>query len=398
MRVVGIICEYNPFHKGHEYHIAESKKRAGEDSAVICIMGGNFMQRGEPAVFSKQTRAEAAALCGADLVFELPLAWAISSAEGFARGGIGILGSLGIVTDLSFGSEIGEVGPLNEIATALLNPVLNSKIIAEMQKGIPYAAARQNVLEQEIGEMARLLEKPNNILAVEYLKAMHNLRLEFAPMTFKREGAGHDQCGNGEIRSASELRSMLCTGADISEFVPDKVKHFYYREMNQGRGPVGIDEIETVVISRLRMLGADDYNALPDATEGLGNRLYRASITEPTMDAILAASKSKRYAMSRIRRMIFCAATGVKLGMADGTPPYARLLALTDKGKTLLREINDKSTIPVITKPASVKDMDSSIKKVFEMESAATDLYVLVFKAHEERRGGKEWRLTPSVV
>jgi predicted nucleotidyltransferase len=398
MRVVGIISEYNPFHKGHEYHISESRKRAGADSAVVCVMGGNFMQRGEPAVFSKQTRAEAAALCGADLVFELPLPWALSSAEGFARGGVGLLGALGVVTDLSFGSEAGEVGPLNALAAALLDPAMDWKIKSELEKGLPYAEARQNALEQDVGEMARLLEKPNNILAVEYLKAMFDLRIEFEPMTVKREGAGHDKVGSGEIRSASEIRQMLCEGADISRFVPEGAAELYYRDMKQGRGPVGPENLETAILSRLRMLGADDYNALPDATEGLGNKLFKAASVEPTVDAILGAAKSKRYALSRLRRMAMCAATGMKAGMAEGTPPYARLLAATEKGKGLLREITDKAMIPVITKPASVGGMSREIQDLFNLESEATDLYVLGFEAREERRGGRDYRISPAIV
>lgn len=398
MKVVGIVSEYNPFHKGHEYHITESKKRAGDDSAVVCVMGGNFMQRGEPAIFSKQTRAEAAALCGADLVFELPLPWALSSAEGFARGGVGILGSLGVVTDISFGSEVGEIEPLNALAAALLEPSIDKKILSELEKGIPYAAARQNAMEQDIGEMALLLEKPNNILAVEYLKAMFDLRIELTPMTVKREGAGHDESGIGELRSASELRAMLCKGEDITEYVPEAVRDLYLRDMHQGRGPVGYETLETAILSRLRMLGSDDYNGLPDATEGLGNRLYKAAITEPTMDAILGAAKTKRYALSRLRRMAICAATGVRAGMAEGTPPYARLLAATDKGKLLLREITDKSMIPVIVKPASVNELSMDILNLFELEASATDLYVLGYEAREERRGGRDWRTSPSFV
>ena len=398
MRILGIVSEYNPFHRGHSYHLEASRKLVGEGCGVVCVMGGNFMQRGEAAVFSKYARAEAAVRCGADVVFELPLPWAVASAAGFAHGAVGLLGALGAVTHISFGSECGELPPLNALATALLDPALDRKIQLELEKGLPYAAARQNALEQEVGELARLLEKPNNILAVEYLKALYELRLPIEPLTLRRTGAGHDERGGGVLCSAAELRSMLAAGRDISHQVPKAAAEVYLREIQQGRGPVGTEALETALLSRLRMLRETDYNAVPDATEGLGSRLYRAAVTEPTLDAVLSAAKTKRYAMARLRRMSLCAALGVKAGMADGVPPYARLLAASERGREVLREIGEKTRVPILTKPAAVREMSRDIRALFELESSATDLYVLGFTAREERRGGREWRTSPVLV
>jgi predicted nucleotidyltransferase len=398
MRILGIVSEYNPFHRGHSYHMEASRKLLGGDCGVVCVMGGNFMQRGEAAVFSKHARAEAAVRCGADVVFELPLPWAVASAERFAHGAVGLLNALGAVTHISFGSECGEIAPLNALATALIDPSLDRKIKLELEKGLPYAAARQNALEQDVGELARLLEKPNNILAVEYLKALYELRSPIEPLTVRRSGAGHDERSSGALRSAAELRSMLAAGENISAQVPPAAAAVYLREIEQGRGPVGENELETAVLSRLRMLKEADYEALPDATEGLGSRLYRAAVTEPTLDAVMSAAKTKRYAMARLRRMSMCAALGVKAGMADGVPPYARLLAASERGRDILREIGEKTRIPTITKPAAVREMNRDIRALFDLECSATDLYALGFTAREERRGGREWRTSPLLV
>ena len=168
MAIIGIVAEYNPFHTGHEYHIARSRELLGADSTVICVMSGDFVQRGEAALYSKFARAEAACRCGADLVIELPLPWALSSAEGFARGSLGLLGALG-ATHISFGSECGDVARLEKIAECLIDPMTNAEISRELYENAnsSYASARQSVLERRLGDEAKLIEQPNNILAVE---------------------------------------------------------------------------------------------------------------------------------------------------------------------------------------------------------------------------------------
>jgi len=399
MNVIGIVAEYNPFHNGHLHHITESKKNFMGDTAIVCIMSGNYVQRGDVAVFDKHTRAEAAARCGADLVFELPIPWALSSAEGFARGAVGMLGSLGVVTHLCFGSELGSVDPLNALAIALMEPIMDAKIKAELDvDGISYAVARQRALEAEVGDIARLLETPNNILAVEYLKALYSLRLPIKPMTVKRSGAGHDQIGGPGHKSASELRALMCAGKSILDHLPAEATEVFRKVSVQGRGPVNIHNVETAILSRLRFMSASAFNSAPDASEGLGNRLCRAAWIEPTFDAVLSAAKTKRYALSRLRRMLISISLGIKEGMADDIPPYARILAANERGRDLLRTINDKSKIPIITKPAGVKNLGKKEKALFELEAAATDLYVLGYTAGEERRGGSDFRESPRMV
>jgi len=394
MKIIGIIAEYNPFHNGHRLHIEESKKAVSRDTAVVCVMSGDFVQRGEAAVFSKYARAEAAVKCGADLVIELPLPWALSSAEGFAMGAAGLLGELNCVDYLSFGSECGDIGILNSLATALIDPALDAEIREELKSGISYAAARQAALSKSIGSLADHLGSPNNILAVEYLKAIYALRLRMEPLTVKRTGAGHDEEGG----SASDIRSMLAMERPIKNYVPRDAYALYKREKEQGRGPVLMVDLESAVLSRLRMMNETDFAGIPDDSEGLGNRLFAAAREESSLDGILSAAKSKRYALSRLRRMCLCAALGIKKGEAEGLPPYARVLAANEMGKSVLKTINDKASVPVITKPASVKELSEECRSLFELCSSAHDLYVLGYKAVEERRGSADWRTSPKMM
>lgn len=399
MRVVGIVTEFNPFHNGHALLLERAREAMGEDTAVVCCMSGDFVQRGEAAVWSKFARAEAAARCGADLVFELPLPWALSSAEGFARGGVGLLAALGVVDCLCFGSECGETEPLERAAEALLSPALAAELRRELESGIPFAAARQRALAAVTDEeTARLVETPNNILAVEYIRAIYELGLDLGFMTVRREGAEHDGQGEGSIRSASELRSCIAAGKSCSGFMPDAALAVFEREAERGRGPVLMEALEPMLLARLRMLPDEEFSRLPDASEGLGNRLRAAVRDEPTLDGVLAAAKSKRYALSRIRRMTMCACLGVREGMAEGVPPYARLLAASERGRELLRRAQDKSRIPIITKAAAARQLPRETLSVFELGSGARDLYVLGYRAAAERRGGTDWRTGPALV
>lgn len=399
MRVVGIVTEFNPFHNGHALLLERAREAMGEDTAVVCCMSGDFVQRGEAAVWSKFARAEAAARCGADLVFELPLPWALSSAEGFARGGVGLLAALGVVDCLCFGSECGETEPLERAAEALLSPALAAELRRELESGIPFAAARQRALAAVTDEeTARLVETPNNILAVEYIRAIYELGLDLGFMTVRREGAEHDGQGEGSIRSASELRSRIAAGKSCSGFMPDAAIAVFEHEAERGRGPVLMEALEPMLLARLRMLPDEEFSRLPDASEGLGNRLRAAVRDEPTLDGVLAAAKSKRYALSRIRRMTMCACLSVREGMAEGVPPYARLLAASERGRELLRRAQDKSRIPIITKAAAARQLPRETLSVFELGSGARDLYVLGYRAAAERRGGTDWRTGPALV
>lgn len=398
MNISGIISEYNPFHMGHKHHIDQTREALGGDCAIVCVMSGNFVQRGEPAAFLKNARAEAAVKCGADLVLELPLPWAISSAEGFARGAVAILGGTGVVSHLSFGSECGDVSALEECAQLLLRPEIDGIIRERLTEGIPYAKARQAAVDTLAGEHISVLASPNNLLGIEYIKAIYELRLGLEPVTVKRVGAGHDQRGDSAMPSASELRARLYAGRDISAFIPDEAASVFEREMEQGRGPVMTEALDTAIVSRLRMLPLSAYEALPDASEGLETRLYRACSTECDVAGIISAAATKRYALSRLRRMVMGAALGIKAEDSEGLPPYIRVLSANERGCRVLKMMQEHARLPVVTKPGEINTLGAEAKRCFSLECAATDLFSLGFSAREEKRGGRDWRISPFIL
>ena len=397
MEAVGVVAEYNPFHKGHALHLARSWAAAGEDAAVVCVMSGDFVQRGEAASFSKAARAEAACRCGADLVVELPLPWALSSAEGFARGALGLLGALG-ATHLGFGSETGETAPLQELARTLLEEDTIEQIRERMARegNLSFAAAREQVLTERLGEKARLLRNPNDILAVEYLKAAAEQRLDLLPLAIRREGAGHDETATGAGPcSASELRRRLQAGESLEGEIPAAAEAVYARARAEGRELKDPTMLEIAVLSRLRMLAREAFERLPDGGDGLGLRLWKAVQEEGRLEDIAQAAKSKRYALSRLRRMCLAAALGLDRESAKGLPPYARVLAFNERGQKLLRE-GDASAIPLLAKPAQVRQMGEAAERVFRLGAGAHDLYALGLPTQE--RPGEDWRRGPARI
>ena len=225
----GGICEFNPFHNGHVRLLRAVRGALGDGVCIVCVMSGRFVQRGEPALVNKLSRGEMAVSCGGDLVLELPTAWAMTTAETFARGGVQLLKMAGC-THIGFGSECGELEPLQRVAEALLDPLLGEDLRAELQAGIPFAAARQQAVARRVGALAELLQAPNNILAVEYLKAIFDQRLDLHPLTILRTGAQHDRPAEGNVRSASELRTRIGAGENVSAFLPRAAAEISARE------------------------------------------------------------------------------------------------------------------------------------------------------------------------
>lgn len=397
--LLGVVCEYNPFHQGHLHHLRESRRAAGEDAAVVCVMSGDFVQRGEAAVFSKFARAEAAVACGADLVLELPLPWCLSSAEGFARGAVGLLGAMG-VERLCFGSETGETAALEDLAALLLEPAFMEALKARMraEPTLSFAAAREAEARARLGETAALLSRPNDILAVEYCKAIREQSASVRPFAVKRIGSGHDRADGAGPLSASALRERLYAGDSVEGEIPPEAMRIFRREREQGRTLLRRDSLEIPMLSRLRALDEDAFLSLPDASDGLGQRLFRAVRGEPGLDAIHEATKTKRYALSRIRRLCLCACLGVKKGMAEGTPPYARVLAANGQGRALLRERAEYTEIPILTKPAAVRSLSADSEALFTLGAQAHDFYVLGFPEVAQRRPGEDWRTGPAML
>jgi len=393
MGAVGITAEYNPFHGGHLRQLERIREERGADTPIVAVLSGDFVQRGEAACFSKHARAEAAVRCGVSLVLELPLPWCLSSAEGFARGAVGLLAASGVVDTLSFGSESADLSRLRRCAEALEDPGFPTLLRGRLAGGTPFAAARERAVAALAGEeTASVLRRPNDLLAVEYLRAAGRLgyRPEILPVA--RTGAEHDGPG-----SASDLRRRMAAGEDWLRDVPAPAGEVFRREMAEGRGPVTEETLRAPLLSRLRERTREDFAALPDAAEGLENALHRAAEEEISLSAMAQRVKSKRYALSRLRRMLLCAALGIRRGMADGVPPYLRVLAMDGKGMALLRAMGERAALPVIVKPARAGAAEEPTREIFAFNSRAHDLYVLGFTCPEQRRGGEDYRTTPFV-
>ena len=431
MKTIGIVAEYNPFHLGHALQIRESRSRAqseGEETAVIAVMSGDFVQRGEAAVFSKYARAEAACRSGADLVVELPLPWALASAEGFARGAAAMLAELGAEV-LSFGCETEErpsgssaperektdpdaetaaaqvrLRELEQTADLFTSPGFTEAVLQRLKTEPEqnFAAARQACAEIKLGKALPFLQQPNSILALEYLKAIRELRLPLVPMVIPRRGAGHDERGENPIPSASELRDRLRGGRGTEGFVPLEAKEIFRREEREGRAVLDAGEQGRLLMARLRWLKEEDFRNLPDAGDGLGNRLYAAVQGAVCFDDILRAAATRRYPLSRIRRLCLCAALGIPAGAAAGKPPFARILALNERGRSILRDAQERRAhsecgIHLLSKPAHVRELDVRAQAIFEMGAQAHDFYTLLYPEEGQRLCGEDWRRGPVI-
>ena len=373
MTAVGIIAEYNPFHAGHAFHIAETRRMLG-DCAVIAVMSGNFVQRGDCAVFDKWTRARAALEGGADLVLELPTVWAVSSAESFARGAVELLASTGVVTHLSFGSECGDVDALRRVAACLDSDAYRAGLRRFLDEGMPFAACRQAAARGLLGERpAGLLSRPNNNLGIEYIRALDALGSKIQPVAVLRAGAGHDGGDHPEYPSASFVRERILTG----ELPADN--------------PAGLKYGERAALARLRAMDEGGFAALPDCGEGLSHRLYRAVRQGRTLEEIYDLAKTKRYAHSRIRRAVLWGVLGLRECDRPAHPPYLRVLGANGRGREVLREMKGKAVLPVVTKPAHGRGIP-----LLELEAGCTDFYQLCRR--EPGPCGLEWTANPVML
>lgn len=355
MNTVGIICEYNPFHNGH------AKQLGAINGVKVCLMSGNYVQRGEPALLDKFTRAKAAVLCGADLVLELPLTYAIASAEGFARGGVEVLTRLGCIDGLCFGSESGEIEDIMSTARLLLTEPFRAALRSELASGVSFPRARQNAVER-LGGSGSVLENPNDILAVEYCKALLTLQSPIAPMTLRREGSYHESL-QAENPSASVLRTM----EDWRGFVPEKALEIF-----EAAPRYTVRAGERAWLARLRAMSEAEFEALPYGSEGLWRKVMHACRTEATLEAMIEAAKSKRYTHTRLKRMLLCAFLGISEEMLKRPAPYVRVLALTENGAAVVREARRNGNIAVINAGENAPEPQYG-----ELERRASALYGL---------------------
>ena len=394
MGAVGIIAEYNPIHTGHARQIAETRAALGEDTPVVAVMSGNWVQAGRPACTDKWLRTQLALRGGVDLVLELPTVWAVSSAETFAWGGVSLLRAAGVVTDLSFGSECGDVSALEAVADCLDSPAYTAALWRRLDQGRPFAVCRQEAVEELLGPAAgTLLQGPNNNLGVEYLRALARCGGGLRPMTVRRTGAGHDQTAQAEpYTSATHLRSLMEQGewGQMERWLlPGEAA------LLQDSGGARREQAERAVLYRLRTMTAKDWAALPDSApaEGLPERLVRSAEQATSVEEFYTLAKTKRYTHARLRRLALWAFLGLTAADRPKEPPYLRVLGCNGRGRALLREMKARASVPILTKSAHAKDLTEPGRSLFHLESRCTDLYGLCLP--QVPPAGREWTQSP---
>ena len=393
MHVCGIIAEYDPFHTGHARQISAVRETLGDDCAVVCVMSGNWTQRGSPAIVNKHLRTRLALLGGADLVLELPLPYAISSAEWFARGGVSTLNSTGVVTHICFGSECGDVTVLKQAADCLDSDAYKQELRIYLDKGLSYPVARQNAATRIIGDAADCLSLPNNNLGVEYLRALTWCSSNITPITVLRQGAGHGEDPKGGYSSATYLRQLIKEGR-----INDAQPYFIPQEGKLLADTETADPLlaERAFLHRLRCMTEENLSSLPDCGEGLSHRLYQAIRQSSSTEDILSLVKTKRYTHARLRRILTWAYLGLSISDRPEMPPYIRVLGMNETGRGLLRDMSNVSDLPILTKPAHVRRMSVDAQKLFDLESRATDLYGLCLPTPPAC--GTEWTRSPEIM
>ncbi len=401
MKICGIIAEYNPFHNGHLYQIEKTRRMLGPDTAVVCCMSGDFIQRGEAALMDKARRAKAAVMSGADLVLSLPLRWSLSSAQGFADGAVHILGMAG-TGHISFGAEDDDVVALSEIAELIAEKSVIDGTLAEMMgSGVSYARARERELHRRIKDKASLISYPNNILAVEYLRAIKQQGLGISPIAVKRTGADHDgETPDGDIASASYIRGLMRSGrlSEASGFMPRQSFAELCQAVSEGAAMLDLSRLDCAMTAVLKRCSIEQLSQLPDAAEGLEHRLYDAIQSGMDFEEMCAGAKTKRYAYARIRRMLYCAFLGIKRKPAGSLPGYTRVLAFNDRGRQVLSAVEQREDFVFITKPAAAKRLPEEERAGFELEAAASAAYDLALPGYRTLRRGREWISGPIYI
>ena len=380
----GIIAEFNPLHNGHKYLMDTVKDRHAD--AVIAVMSGSFVQRGAPALTDKWTRTEMALKAGADLVLELPVVYSMNTAQKFARGAVEILNACGLVDILAFGSESRDIERLQKAAelTAFEPREVSEMIKKYSSEGMSFPTARKRAFLEITG--FSVPDSPNDILASEYMRAIYETGSSIRPVAVKRIGTGHDSRQiSGSIASASEIRRRLASGESAEAFMP------------HGEFPVyDPSRLDAAVIGRIRECGPEYISRINDVGEGLENRFIRAAQNCCTVEELCSAVKSKRYTLSRIRRITWSVLLGLTKEICSDSPKYIRVLGMNETGRQLLKKMKKTAELPVVVKAA---DYDGAVEdKVFSVNSRAEDWFSLCAPEKVLRRGGRDLTVSPVLL
>ncbi len=403
MRAVGLITEYNPFHNGHLHHLQQSKKLAAAEVSVA-VMSGNFLQRGEPALCDKWLRTEMALAAGVDLVVELPFIFACNSAPHFAKGAVQSLDAIGGIEHLCFGSEIGLLDPLQTCADLLVEKSTEIERLSQefLRQGENYPTARAEILRTMLPDSAavKALESPNNILGIEYLKALRVTGSEITALTVQRLGAGyHDLQGEGSIASATGIRRMLTDGEGVAAFLPEKVASILFNALAAGK-TAEPEHFLRILLARI-LRGADSLQKIYQIEYGLENRLFEEALTATTLEDLIDGIKVRQLTRTRVQR-ILCQLLNeveeeVALTLLDQGPLYLHLLGCTKKGEKFLSASRKERRLPLVGNYSRIHNQlqrfygrDSAHYRLaleqLQLELRASDNYALLQKGFSARR------------
>ena len=387
-KILAIISEYNPFHNGHLYHLQKSKKLLNPVFS-ICIMSGNFCERGEPSIIDKWSKAEVALKCGFDLVIELPTVYSISSAENFAEGSIKLLDAFDDVT-LSFGSECGDLDTLNNIANVLFDePKEYSTILShELSKGLSFPKARENALLlylNDVRKYSNILSNPNNILGIEYLKAIKKLKSKVIPFTVKRIDEGYNSLKTKDrLASATAIRNLIKNNEDVKKLMPTASFKILSENISHGKILNDISVFEKEIIYTLRRMSIEEISNLQDVTEGLENSIKHAANTCNNLEDLINLIKSKRYTRSRIQRILLYSILNITkkdIQNSYKVKPYIRILGASSHGKYLLSRLSTPK-YPLVTSVKKFMDATNNkiLKNMMEKDILASNIYTLGYE------------------
>lgn len=401
MKILALITEYNPFHNGHLYHLRLAQEITGA-SHTIAVMSGNFVQRGEPAIVDKWARAKMAVKSGLDLVFELPTLYASSTAELFAFGSISLLDSLNIVDSICFGSEAGDIGIISKIAHIINESPYFREILRQyMDLGLAFPVARSKAIikyfrdmedytEEDLNLIGEVVKSPNNILGIEYLKALERLNSPITPYTISRKSSPYHskKVLNSPIASATAIRDHIHTRkalANISHTMPGPIVDILLSEIEKGNGPVSSQNFEESIFTILRRGRLEDLKNIFDVVEGLENKIYQCSIRTSNLRDLYSCIKSKRYTLTRLQRIMIHILLNIDRDCISscnhaGGPQYGRVLAFNNKGREVLRVLKNSSSIPIITNLKHYRPQNKAASKMLNLDVTSTNIYSLAFR------------------
>ena len=421
MNILGLVVEYNPFHNGHLYHLLKSKEIT-KATHTVAIMSGNFLQRGEPALFDKYTRARAAVENGVDLVIELPTLFACQSAEIFSHGAIATLNSLNCINSICFGSEVGNIDILYTISKILVNEPNEFKTSLKryLNDGMLFPTARSNALFDYINEnnlvdiskdeLLSILNSSNNILGIEYIKSLLKLKSNIKPYTITRINSEYNsESIDSSICSATAIRKALKNTDDISfasKVVPLPTYNILKTNIEKSFNPI-FDEMFFDILSSIILRDSNELDKYFDVNEGIENKIYQSIFTSSNLEELHSLVKSKRYTLTKIKRTL----NNVLLGITKDDMalvkdmnyiPYIRVLAFNDKGREILKAIKNNSEINIINKFSKISFAmdDAKFKTLIDYDIKASNMYNMIYYKNNRQllKGPMDFYMSPTYV